>query len=242
MANTEKTNTGLLAHAQKWVGQAYWYGTCCYPCTQSLLTRKAQQYPSYYLQSRMAEYQRDIAQGRSCADCVGLIKGYWWEQDGNVVYNASTDMNTTSMYNAAPMKGVISTLPEVPGLLVYKTGHMGVYALDGQVIEAKGFNFGIIQSKLAQTAWTHWLVSPVISYAGYEDKLVPKQDFPYTATVTTSASPLNIWQDTNKQKTLAQVKKGDTLTVVGNASLIGWYQVTKDGVTGVADGQYLTKV
>lgn len=30
-----KTNLTLVAHARQWVGNPYWYGTCCYDCTTS---------------------------------------------------------------------------------------------------------------------------------------------------------------------------------------------------------------
>ena len=42
-----KTNLGLVQWAKAWLGQAYWFGTCCYACTESLLQRKAKQYPSH---------------------------------------------------------------------------------------------------------------------------------------------------------------------------------------------------
>ena len=32
----------------------YWYGTCHYECTESLLARKAKQYPAHYTKGRMA--------------------------------------------------------------------------------------------------------------------------------------------------------------------------------------------
>lgn len=53
-------------------GWKYWYGTCAYPAAQSLLERKAKQYPSHYTASRMPTYRKHIAEGRMVADCVGL--------------------------------------------------------------------------------------------------------------------------------------------------------------------------
>lgn len=239
----DKTNTGLVEHALGWLGNPYWYGTCCYKCTSSLLASKSAQYPSHYTQDRMPRYKQDISGGKYCADCIGLIKGYYWEKDGKIVYDASSDVNTTGMYNKAKVKGLIGTIPEVPGLIVYKSGHVGVYEGNGSVIEAKGFSYGCIRSKLSDTAWTHWLVCPYISYAGYEKLLVPEAfTDPYIAQVTTKSSPLNIWSDTKKTKSLGQVAKGDTVSVIGYGGEIGWMKVTKDSVTGFADGQYLTKV
>lgn len=239
MNDTNKTNTGLVTHARNFLGQPYWYGTCCYKCTASLLNSKKQQYPAHYTDSRTPRYQDDIRNGRLCADCIGLMKGYLWEKDGKIVYDKNTDVNTSGLYNRASLKGVISTLPEVPGLMVYKSGHVGVYEGGLSVIEAKGFASGCVRSKLSDTAWTHWIASPWISYAGYESLLTPTFAGPYTAVVNTKSSPLNIWSDSSKARSLLRVAKGDTVTVTGNASPIGWLQVEKSGVTGVADGQYL---
>ena len=45
---TSFTNEHFAAYCLKMVGQPYWYGTCGYKATTSLLNRKAQQYPSHY--------------------------------------------------------------------------------------------------------------------------------------------------------------------------------------------------
>jgi|GEM_PF-2424275 len=241
MAN--KTNIGLVAWAKEWLGRPYWYGTCCYKCTASLLASKTAQYPTHYTEARKARYQQDIKNGESCADCIGLMKGYLWEKDGKSVYDGNTDVNTTGLYNRATIKGLIGSMPEVPGLIVYKSGHVGVYEGNGSVIEAKGFANGIIRSRLTDTAWTHWIAFPWISYEGYESLITPGAGgFPYTAKVVTNSTPLNIWTNASKKASLAQVPKGDTLTVTGYAETAGWYKVTKNGVSGVSDGQYLLRM
>lgn len=66
-----KNNIDMAAWAKQWVGQSYWYGTYCNPCSTSLLSGKSKQYPSHYTESRMARYRQDIADGKSCSDCVG---------------------------------------------------------------------------------------------------------------------------------------------------------------------------
>lgn len=235
-----KTNTGLVAFARSWVGQVYWYGTCCYPCTNALLKTKSAQYPSMYTASRMPRYQKDIQGGKSCADCVGLIKGYHWWKNGKVIYDKSSDVTAGGLYKLANIKGPIQTIPEVPGVVVYKPGHIGIYEGNGNVIEAKGFAYGIIRSKIGDTPWTNWAADPFISYDGYQDALRSNdKEMPYTAVAVTKVTPLNIWKDTSMAKSLLQVQKGDSLTVTGYANKDGWYTVEKDGVVGVANGQYL---
>ena len=62
-------------------------------------------------------------------------------------------------------------MPEKPGVLVFihsaKTGrmeHVGVYIGGGQVIEARGHAYGVVQTALRGRGWTHWGVCPYILY------------------------------------------------------------------------------
>lgn len=166
-----------------------------------------------------------------------------WEKDGRVVYDAGTDVSAGGMFDRATVKGFIQTLPEVPGLLLYAPGHIGIYEGDGYAIEARGFAFGVVRTKVSERTWTHWCACPYISYAGFEEMLRPEPiTEPYEALVVTRSSPLNIWTDTRKTRSIKQVKKGDTVVVLGYADALGWLRVQKDHMAGVADGQYLQKI
>ena len=108
--------------AKAWLGQAYWFGTCCYACTESLLQRKVKQYPKSYAENRMSRYRADITAGKKCADCIGLIKGYYWTRDdGTQVYgmDGRPDQSANGAYNAATAKCTIATLPELPGVILW---------------------------------------------------------------------------------------------------------------------------
>ena len=76
--NTPYTSEHFVAFCLSMLGQPYWYGTVVYKCSETLRSRKANQYPSHYGSSRTARYKQDIANKKVCADCVGLIKGYNW--------------------------------------------------------------------------------------------------------------------------------------------------------------------
>lgn len=56
------TNEHFISFCEKMVGQPYWYGTCVYKCTQSILNSKTAQYPSHYGSGRTSRYKEDIAQ------------------------------------------------------------------------------------------------------------------------------------------------------------------------------------
>ena len=48
----------------------YWYGTCAYKASSSLLSSKSRQYPSHYGSNRSSRYKKDIANKMVVADCV----------------------------------------------------------------------------------------------------------------------------------------------------------------------------
>ena len=252
----EQTNRALVPftneHFAAWlagmVGRPYWYGTCVYKCTESLRARKAQQYPSHYGSSRTSRYKRDIAAKEVCADCIGAAKGYAWTGGGNgVVAAIGTDSSISSKYgsNNCPDKGAngmfayakskgmpwgaIGTIPEIVGLAVTTSGHVGYYVGDGYVIEFKGFAYGCVRTKLSAGKWTHWYMLPFIDYG--------------TGDLTTPAKPADPDQPTTPIKytlgsrLLKQGCKGDDVTELQGILVrlgyhLGDYGTNKDGVDG----------
>lgn len=170
-----KTGAGLAAWAESIIvgkKHVYWYGTYCNPCNASLLNGKTRQYPSHYQENRQATYQKHIQQGKIATDCVGLIKGYYWELDGVIKYKRDglPDKGANGMYSAAKIKDTIDTLPEIPGLLVWTKdkGHVGVYVGGGYVVEARGYAYGVQRNKLSSRAFTHWGMCPYVEYTAGE--------------------------------------------------------------------------
>lgn len=172
-----KTGAGLALWAEnayKSGTHVYWYGTYCNACTSSLLKSKTQQYSSHYGSNRQATYKKHIEQGKTCTDCVGLIKGYYWEKDGVIKYKRDSlpDKGATGMYNAAKIKGKIADgMPEIPGILVWTSskGHVGVYVGDGLVVEARGFSYGVQRNTVNKRAFTDWGLCPYIDYTVEEE-------------------------------------------------------------------------
>lgn len=64
--------SGLVSFAKSMLGMPYWYGTCVYKCTESMLTRKTAQYPAHYTSDRMSKYRDAISKKKVSCDCVGL--------------------------------------------------------------------------------------------------------------------------------------------------------------------------
>ena len=95
--NTPFTNEHFTAYCLKMVGQPYWYGTCGYKATTSLLSRKGKQYPSHYTSSRMSRYKQDIRDKKVVCDCIGGAKGYAWTIGGQAMLDAiGTDSNISN--------------------------------------------------------------------------------------------------------------------------------------------------
>ena len=149
----------------------------------SLLSRKKNQYPSHYTESRMSKYKQHIANNTVVSDCIGGCKGYAWTNGGQGVLEAiGTDKSITSKYgsNGCPDKGAnsmfswakskgmdcgtIDTLPEIPGVALYKDGHAGYYIGDGYAVEWQGFNAGCVKTQVKKRPWTHWYKLPFINY------------------------------------------------------------------------------
>ena len=155
----QKTAEGLITYAKAQIGRPYWYGTFGQKASKELHTQKKKQYPQQY------DWEYD-GETQKVHDCVGLIKGYLWCEDpeDTPAYNQAQDKSANAMYTACKTKGEMDTMPEVPGILVFFPGHVGVYIGNGEVIEARSRRHGIYKSKLAQRPWKTWGYCPYVAY------------------------------------------------------------------------------
>lgn len=163
-----KNNLDLAAFAQEaWQHQwGYVWGMFGDVLTEKWLGDKIQQYPQEV--GDKEDIIREKWMGRRTADCVGLIKAYGWFDPitGTITYNSGNmpDCSTETMFEAAIETGRLDTIPETPGIIVYREGHVGIYMGDGIVIEAKGTEYGVVKTKLSQSDFTHWFKCPYIEY------------------------------------------------------------------------------
>ena len=106
------------------VSSKYMWGDYGRTITNATIEQKAKQYPLRYSQSRIAELEKCTNGYWIGCDCAGLIKWFLWTDNGkhDIRYNAKTDRNTTGLWNTATQRGVISTLPEIPGIIFIKWG------------------------------------------------------------------------------------------------------------------------
>ena len=168
LSNTDKNNLDLVKWAQmaydnKW---GYVWGSHGNVLTANELKRLEKTFGSHVTDKE--EYIKSHWLGRRTSDCVGLIKGYGWydETSGTIKYgtNGMKDVTADGMFNAAVEKGLISTMPDIPGIAVWHQGHIGVYIGNGYVIHAANTYDGVIKTPITSSGWTHWLKVPYINY------------------------------------------------------------------------------
>ena len=163
-----KTADGLVAYVINAYenGWGYVWGTFGNILTEGAFASKLEQYPEAV--GNYADFIRANWIGRRTADCVGLIKSYgWFDPETETIQYAShgmPDVGADQMYYAAAESGPIDTIPEIPGLAVWQSGHIGVYIGNGEVIEAMGTMYGVVKTRLDGSGWTHWLKVPYINY------------------------------------------------------------------------------
>ena len=165
---TTKNATDLVTYVTNaWTsGWGYVWGTYGQVLTPELLQYKLTQYPDGV--GKYAAFIHANWLGRHTADCVGLIKGYGWLSTDTMTIDYGThgmpDIGANEMYFNTTHKGTIETMPDTPGLAVWKSGHIGVYIGNGEVVEAMGTKYGVVKTQLEGRGWTHWLEVPYISY------------------------------------------------------------------------------
>ena len=165
----------MYAHKNHW---AYWYGTYGNKCTLSKYNAKKKQYPDHYGSSRTSGYMKDIEEGRRCADCVGMIKSFFWtsgryDTDPKYGTNNCPDKSADGMIKLCQKTGAIKDIPDIPGLVVWKTGHIGVYVGGGYTIEMRGFAYDCVKRKVKDGPWTKWGMLPD-SMIIYDDTPAPE--------------------------------------------------------------------
>ena len=164
---SEFTAKGLVEYCKQALGwkTVYMWGGLMKTVTQAFIDYKKKQYPKYYSEARVKQLQTKIGNYYGC-DCVGLIKSYLFGGINSPKYKSKWDTNTRGMYSVSKTKGTIETLPEIPGLILYMKGHVGVYIGNGECIECTlgKYGDGVVKTKVAGRGWTHWLQLPWLDY------------------------------------------------------------------------------
>ena len=170
-----KNNLDLAAYAiQAWENNwGYVWGTYGNVLTESLLNYKLEQYPDGV--GNYEDFIRNNWLGRRTTDCIGLIKGYGWLDASTLTIgyakNGVPDYGANQMHQYAVDNGTagvdygnMSTMPEIPGLMLWKDGHAGVYIGGGYAIEAKSTRNGVVKTEVVGRGWSGWCKLPYLTY------------------------------------------------------------------------------
>ena len=171
----DKNSVGLCNFANKALSENWNYvygGKGQYMTTEkvnAIINSVSQLSNSPYNSSYISRTLAAATEGERATDCSGLIMDFmWWAGDGsNPLLELCPSIgryNANAMLDVAVIKGNISSMPEMPGLLVHSNGHVGIYIGNGQVIESRGVDYGVVMTNLADRNFQYWSESPWIDY------------------------------------------------------------------------------
>lgn len=142
-------NIGLVDYVKSKLGVNYCYGTKMEVLTQA----KYEWLKKTYGTNCVWESDRKKI-GTLCTDCSGLISSYTGIERNSSGYKAQAkSLNPMSTITDAPM-----------GALVWYDGHIGVYIGNGDVVEARGSAYGVVQTKAKDRGWKYWFLCSDLEY------------------------------------------------------------------------------
>ena len=181
-------------------------------------------------------------------DCSGAFT-YWYKQAGSYMYHGSN-----TMYRKySTEKGKIGEIKLVPGMAVYRwkkavSGempsayvndglgnfkHVGMYIGNGKCIEAKGKQYGVVESDIST-----WDYASKLKYTIYDVEEGQEDEHIVYGTVRTENGKLNLRNKPDKSGAIiTRVPSGTKLQVLDKCQ--GWYKVKHEGRTLYADADFV---
>lgn len=153
-----KTGKGLADYAISKIGIPYFYGCKMDLLTTDLMNRLHKAYPSMVTTKYMNKAVKNKQLLKINTDCSGLIGAY-----------REKHLGSAQLYSTAYKRMPISEVKNfAPGVVLWKSGHVGVYiGMENGVpmcVEAKGIDYGVIKSRVASTAWVYGLTFKDMEY------------------------------------------------------------------------------
>lgn len=215
MNNTEFV---AAARAIRDAGYGYIWGAKGEVATEALLQRcisAARKAGTYTFTAPKINYARTlIAAKLHVTDCSGLL----------TLAAEISPIGSAQIWAACSNKGTnLATIPNTPGLVVYRLGHIGIYVGDGVVCESGGYSKGVLYSPLYAPAtgkpWTGW---------GYWNQI------DYTSAPVTASVPTPVtWSASRILKLTSPIQTGEDVKGLQTALATAGYPCgTADGKLG----------
>lgn len=251
-----KTASGFVEFARSKIGDYYGMGCFGQMSSKKLLTEKRNQYPNYYNWPE-SDFNKWTSDPKQVFDCAGLVKSYiWTDENGNIKYNSSQDYGATGIYGKCTEKGPLTGIDLKPGYLLFKgndktKSHVGVYIGNNSIIEAKGHNYGVIESKL-NDSWKYYALYYLVDYNDVEPTPEPTPaKLEFDKNICNYCKGIDLFVRTNRDdlmlrstpeiknnNIIASMPKGSKVTWYGYYSG-NWYRVNYNGLYGFAYKSYL---
>lgn len=119
--------------------------------------------------------------GHHVADCSGLFSWAFKELGGYMYHGSNTMYKSYCTAKGRLSRGKRSDRKELkPGTAVFTGtendhGHVGLYIGNGKVIEAKGTQAGVIESRVDEKKWTFWGELKGVEYEVSDDMGFPEK-------------------------------------------------------------------
>lgn len=144
-------------------GCKYWYACSGEKPTAALLDQKIKQFPGMWTAARIFKARTEVGKGDHVFDCIGLVRyASDMTKDRDALYTNANKLSTLSP------GGAMNTLPELPGLLLFCPGHVGISLGGGQCVECWGFQHVAVHPLRFQK-WTRWGRCPWVEYTTEQD-------------------------------------------------------------------------
>ncbi|MDL2317784.1 NlpC/P60 family protein [Eubacteriales bacterium OttesenSCG-928-A19] len=246
----------LCAYGLNAVGGGYVYGSSGQICTLKFRESCAAANPSQRENILGTSAKWD---GKRVWDCSGIFRGAWrelWQyRSGGATTIFRTWCETKDRISAQDVfqaacaeKGLIGTMPDLPGTLVFRgegttMQHIGLYVGNGIVVDARGSSQGVLYGTLdsykvrGELGWTHWGLADDVDYANAIQK--PSDIIPLWVghVKTRTGSGISLWLD-NTKKTAAskdKIRDGSLVEILGEMDEKGFAAARYGGKAGVVD-------
>lgn len=90
---------------------------------------------------------------RVVVDCSGLLVEAFRSVMGKAAYYDRAANTFKAQFTES---GPIKSMPDIPGLAVWRNQHIGIHIGGGKIIEARGYQYGVVLTEVSKRDFTHW--------------------------------------------------------------------------------------